>query len=158
MHRAAALALCHEPHRAAYGLACLQHRELATTGRAGLATDCTPGSWRDIHIILTHQDLPPEVRYCHRSQSAAYLKRLRGCSAVFNKLGLYMLQCDEIGYMMVSLAHLGFWIWCRAVSDATPLQRLHVSQSRRRHAADARSSCRSAISTGTCAKAPSKSS
>jgi hypothetical protein len=60
------------------------------------------GGWDDVAIVLTHARLPPEYRRSQYGDASGYLRGLRHeTSAAYNKLGIYMLQVEALGFELV---------------------------------------------------------
>jgi hypothetical protein len=60
------------------------------------------GAWDDVAIVLTHDRLPPQYRRSQYGDASGYLRGLRNdASASYNKLGIYMLQIDALGFELV---------------------------------------------------------
>jgi hypothetical protein len=78
----------------------LQMRGEVAKERGGVST-ALPGSWYDICIVLTHQRLPTEYRTADRSNASKFLQGLLGVSALYNALGVYMLQVEAIHWQFV---------------------------------------------------------
>lgn len=81
-------------------LTALQITDHQTTLR-GESDNVTPGSWNDLCLVLTGRNLPEVYRHGPRHAASVFLRDLRGTSAVFNKLGLYMLQCTALSWDLV---------------------------------------------------------
>jgi hypothetical protein len=72
-------------------------RREANEKRAGVSQP-PHGAWDDLAIVLTGERLPKEYRQAHDSNASTFLRNLRGCSAAYNMLGIYMFQLPELDY------------------------------------------------------------
>jgi hypothetical protein len=75
-------------------------RREANAERAGISQP-PHGAWDDLAIVLTGERLPQEYRQAHDSNASTFLRNLRGCSAAYNMLGIYMFQMPDLDYDVV---------------------------------------------------------
>jgi hypothetical protein len=75
-------------------------RREAAEERAGVSQP-PHGAWDDLAIVLTGERLPREYRQAHDSAASTFLRNLRGCSAAYNMLGIYMFQMPDLDYEVV---------------------------------------------------------